>query len=259
MVKSDLKSILDELDSPPNKEKDKEKVVVQDQKSTQKSENATEIKIGAPVNNKFTVTTEADSYISFKSSIEHVETGQRADLNTSSTELGNIARDGAASTPLSNTIPTEKCITDEDEFNAVDQPPAVQLLAANGSITVTSNDDLEIDSDSELNLLTEGKKPKVADANVLKNNPAKSAASDNKLWSLRLDYNDSVVPVSASTGAGINQLWKNLMECAQHSVRMRTLSGDPIPSNAVKEHVLSMTLRRKTAAASSSSSGGKRR
>lgn len=50
-------------------------------------------------------------------------------------------------------------------------------------------------------------------------------------------------PVSAATGAGIKNLWKDITECVQSSTRSSSTSSPA----AVKEHYLANTLRKNKA------------
>ena len=73
----------------------------------------------------------------------------------------------------------------------------------------------------------------------------------------RLNYDECVVPVSASTGSGIATLWKSMADCVRQSVRNSTMKGEPLLPHAVREHVNANKLRRRAAAAALTRSSGR--
>lgn len=65
------------------------------------------------------------------------------------------------------------------------------------------------------------------------------------VWPLRLPPHQIVIAVSSSTGAGVNELWKQIKECAYGTAIKNGPNGTPLPKHAVLEHVNCALLRRK--------------
>lgn len=147
--------------------------------------------------------------------------------------------------PESATTTETVCLEDEDELLAI-LPPIERKVVKQKDNKDENISELRENETPELGATgSSGVKDEAADDRSTKPYSLANVTRPG-VWPVRLPASHLVVAVSASTGAGITELWKQIKDSALGTVSKHSSGGVLLPSHAVLEHVNCHLLRKKS-------------